>query len=508
MEFVQDLAGSLFWATAFGLILVIAGSIAVGFIVKKSDLLKPMGAGLKIIVFFISIQVFLLLGVAEHYPRFSKYVNFYSWLVFIFAVLRVGLYVYGDLFIVRLKQGSFPAAFKNIITAFVVVVAALILLREILNINVTSLIATTTVLTATLGLAFQSTLANMLAGLTIHLEKPLRQGDWVSVGGHEGRVMDITLRSTRIKTIENNEAFIPNSKILAEAVINYSLHDAATVRKLTVGVSYGIAPNRVKDVVISVLSGIQGVEKHPAPQIRVLHYGDFSVNYEIRYAISDFSRYIEIDAGIMNLLWYRFKREGIEIPFPVRKVFQRQVTEQTERAEQERREEGLLALMQRVDILSPLSTAELKRLAMTVREEFYAVGEFPVRQGDPGDSFYIIKQGRVDVIVEKSSGETAVVATLGPGDFFGEMSLLTGEARTASVRVKEDGEFIVVDKESFRSTLVNNPSIAESLSKILSERQAGLEAQRERLDAAALGSRKDTSGRLLERIREFFGLKK
>jgi hypothetical protein len=104
-----------------------------------------MGAGLKIIVFFISIQVFLLLGVAEHYPRLSKYVGFYSWLVFIFALLRVGLYIYGDLFIVRLRHGSFPAAFKNIITAFVVVVAALILLKEILHINVTSLIATPSV---------------------------------------------------------------------------------------------------------------------------------------------------------------------------------------------------------------------------------------------------------------------------------------------------------------------------------------------------------------------------
>ena len=117
----------------------------------------------------------------------------------------------------------------------------MILLKEILNINVTSLIATTTVLTATIGLAFQSTLANMLAGLTIHLEKPLKQGDWISAGGHEGRVLDITLRSTRIMTIENNEVFIPNSKVLSEAVVNYSLPEHDQVRKLPVGVSYHVS---------------------------------------------------------------------------------------------------------------------------------------------------------------------------------------------------------------------------------------------------------------------------
>jgi CRP-like cAMP-binding protein len=103
--------------------------------------------------------------------------------------------------------------------------------------------------------------------------------------------------------------------------------------------------------------------------------------------------------------------------------------------------------------------------------------------------------------------ENAVVATLGPGNFFGEMSLLTGAVRTASIRVKDDAEFIVIDKESFKTTLVNNPSIAESLSQILSARQAGLDAEHERLDTSALERRKkDESGRMLSMIRDFFGL--
>jgi hypothetical protein len=222
--------------------------------------------------------------------------------VFTYAALRLGLYLYGDLFVVRWKRGSFPAAFKNIITALVIVVVALVLLKKIMDINVTSLIATITVLTATIGLAFQSTLSNMLAGLTIHLEKPLKQGDWISVAGHEGRVMDISLRSTRIMTSEHNEAFIPNSKVLSEA-------------------------------------------------------------------------------------------------------------------------------------------------AVTVSVKTYASGEIPVQQGGPGNSFYIIKGGRVDVVVEKSSREKAVVATLGPGNFFGEMSLLTGAVRTASIQVKNDAEFIDGDND-------------------------------------------------------------
>jgi small-conductance mechanosensitive channel/CRP-like cAMP-binding protein len=507
MEFLQALAGSLFWATIFSIVLYAACFFAIRLLARKSELLKPVASGLNLIALFVVLQIFLHLGAHDYFPRVARQLDFFSWLIFTFAALRLGLYLYGDLFVVRWKSGSFPAAFKNTITAIVLVVVLLVLLKEILSINVTSLIATTTVLTATIGLAFQSTLANMLAGLTIHLEKPLKQGDWISVGGHEGRVLDITLRSTRMLTVENNEIFIPNGKILNEAVVNYSLPDATVVRKLSIGVSYTIPPNRVKDAVLDVLAAAPGIAKFPSPVVRVTSYGDFSINYEIRYALADFSRYVETEAEIMNLLWYHFKRKGIEIPYPIRDVTIRQVTPESMHEDRKVRSAEIAALLKKVEIFSPLSRDELNTLVERLRTMSYAAGEVPVKQGQAGNSFYIIKSGQVNVIVEKSPGETAIVATLGPGNFFGEMSLLTGAVRTASIQVKEDAEFIVIDKESFRSTLANNPSIAESLSQILSERQAGLDAERERLDASALARHRTVvSGRMLSRIKDFFGL--
>jgi small-conductance mechanosensitive channel/CRP-like cAMP-binding protein len=506
MDFMHDLTGTVFWALALSIIIYVSGSIAIGLLAKKSDLLKPIGTGLKLIVLFISLQVFLHLG-ATGYPAIFDALNFLSWLVFVFAGLRLGLYIYGDLFVVRWKRGSFPAAFKNIITAIILVVVALTLLKEILRINVTSLIATTTVLTATIGLALQNTLANVLAGLEIQFERPLKQGDWILAGGYEGRVLDITLRSTRIMTVENNEVFIPNSKVLSEALVNYSRPDATVMRKLTVGVSYAIPPNKVKRAVLEVLSSIPGVAKGQASRVRVIGYGDFAVQYEIRYPLASFATYGDTEGQIMNLLWYRFRRSGIDIPMPIRDVNMRQITPESIRAEQERQADEIVALLEKVEIFSPLSKPELTKLVEQLDVKSYAAGEVPVRQGDSGDSFYIIKSGRVDVIVETSPGETAVVATLGPGNFFGEMSLLTGAVRTASIHMMEDTECIVIDKESFGITLANNPSIAESLSRILTERQAGLAAERGRLDAASLERhRKDVSTKLLTKIRDFFGI--
>jgi small-conductance mechanosensitive channel/CRP-like cAMP-binding protein len=509
MDIIRGLSFALHWAAAISILIYVGGSIAIGFLSKKSALLKPIGSGLKLIVLFAALQVFILFGGADRAPRVALQLNFFSWLLFIFAALRLCLYIYGDLFVVRWKRGSFPAAFKNIITVFVLLVSALLLLKEILDINVTSLIATTTVLTATIGLAFQGTLANMLAGLTIHLEKPLKQGDWIAVGGHEGRVMDITLRSTRILTIEQNEVFIPNSKVLSEAVVNYSLPGNVQVRKLSVGAAYSVTPNRVKQAILDVLADIPEVKKRPEPIVRVVNYGDFSVHYEFRYAIEDFSRHIEIEAEIMSLLWYRFKRMGIEIPMPVRDVNLRHITAEGLLAERERRTAEILSLMDRVEMLSALSREERIKLAEQVRQETYSAGEIIFRQDDPGDSFYIIKSGTVEVVVGKPGVGDVVVATLGPGNFFGEMSLLTGAVRTAGIRVRDDAEFFVIDKEGFGAALIRNPSIAESLSRILSERRAGLDAKRERLgSSAAERLREDDSGRMLSKIREFFGLNK
>ncbi len=125
MELLKDLTGSLLWATLLSIILYAASSIAIGFLARKSILLKPVGSGLKLIALFAAVQVFLRLGAAEYHPVISRQLDFFSWLVFTFAALKLGLYLYGDLFVVRWKSGSFPAAFKNIITAFILVVVAL-----------------------------------------------------------------------------------------------------------------------------------------------------------------------------------------------------------------------------------------------------------------------------------------------------------------------------------------------------------------------------------------------
>ena len=396
MELIKDLTGSLLWATLLSIALYAAGSIAIDLLAKKSTLLKPIASGLKLIALFVAIQVFLHLGAAEYHPGDFAPARLLLLAGVHLCRARLGLVHVRRPFRGPVEEGELPGGVQEHHHGLILVVVALILLKEILDINVTSLIATTTVLTATIGLAFQSTLANMLAGLTIHLEKPLKQGDWISAGGHEGHVMDITLRSTRIMTVEHNEVFIPNSKVLSEAVVNYSLPDTLQMRTLSVGVNYDVPPNKVKGVILDVLASVSGVNKQPAPVVQVVDYGDFSVKYKIRFTISDFSRHGDIDAEIMNLMWYRLKRSGIDIPMPVRDIRLREITTESLRSEQEQRTDEILRMMEKVEIFSPLSDEELRKLVRQVQ------GRDLCSEGNPRES-------RVTTAIRSTSSKPATL---------------------------------------------------------------------------------------------------
>jgi len=169
---------------------------------------------------------------------------------------------------------------------------------------------------------------------------------------------------------------------------------------------------------------------------------------------------------------------------------------------------SILEVLKRVEILKPLSGEEMKRLAEGARAHRYALGEPIVRQGEEGDSFFVITSGRVEVSASDETGARAVLAQLGGGDFFGEMSLLTGERRSATVTALEDTEMIVVDKANFAQVITANPSIAQSLSEILERRLIENAAKMAELERARPKEKSAVESRdsLLKRIRSFFRL--
>ncbi len=166
-----------------------------------------------------------------------------------------------------------------------------------------------------------------------------------------------------------------------------------------------------------------------------------------------------------------------------------------------------LAALRGIGIFGCLNEDELLRLAERMKPESFAAGEIILRQGEPGSSAYIVRQGRVRILLMNDSGISEQVASLEPGDFFGEMSLLTGEPRNATAVAADRVVCYRLSKPDLHSVFSIRPELAGQISALLAERQAGLTAARDKLTETAAAQRQSqTHQNVLARIRNYFQL--
>jgi small-conductance mechanosensitive channel/CRP-like cAMP-binding protein len=354
-----------------------------------------------------------------------------------------------------------------------------------------------------IGNASQDTLGNLFAGLALNAERPFQIGDWVTVGGHTGVLVDTTWRATRLRTKTDDYIVIPNSAIAKESIINHSHPTRTHGCLLQVGVNYDTPPNKVREVILGVLQEAPGVSKEPAPLVWLVSYGDSSVNFTMKFFLDDFARLETIQSGIMDRVWYAFKREGISIPYPIRDMRQRDAAAD-ERAQRAAGQDTIRQMLAGVELFQSLTAEELERLANSAKLHLYAAGENLCRQGEPGDSFYVIREGRVAILVTGANGNQVTAAHLSRGGFFGEMSLLTGEPRSGTVAAETDVEVLRVSKQDFAGLLQANAGLAGRLAIVIQQR---IEERRLAMATSNTPEAAPEAHSLLAlRIKAFFGL--
>jgi CRP-like cAMP-binding protein len=273
-------------------------------------------------------------------------------------------------------------------------------------------------------------------------------------------------------------------------------------------VAYDHPPGVVKDVIIKAVRETKGVQSDPCPDVLVKEFADFSIVYDVRYWIRDYRRKPQIDDAVRCRIWYSLHRAGLKIPFPVRDVIVHTLPPDHDAQIRSKLHREISEEIRRLQLFSPLSDQQVEELASSSAKLRYAEGETLVRQGTPGESLYLIRSGRAQVEVTGAGGSKAVVATLEPGDFFGEMSLLTGEPRSATVTALKETEVVVVDREGISPILASDLGIVEQLSEHLEERRGQLDERLADLSSRSSGTRdgKVRKEDLLSRIRGFFGV--
>jgi len=417
-----------------------------------------------------------------------------SLLAFLFGMVRA-LAIIADLF-ARRQQRDFSMIFRELATLLLYGVVVLVVARTEFSVDVTPLLATSALVTAVIGLALQETLGNVFSGLSLQMQRPFEPGDWVRFGTYLGRVQGIGWRSTRLVTRSLELLEVPNAHLAREVITNY--RGNAVGDEIPLGVSYDAPPNRVKEVVLRVLHHHPEIAKSPSPQVWVGEYGDFAVKYRVKFWMIDYSRQDWVRDEVMSSLWYALRRHGIEIPYPIRTL---QMKEQAVAPDLDERQRQLVAALRRVDFLSELGEEELSTLVPNLEEAEFGRGETIFREGEAGETFYVVERGAVEVFTHGANGRETHVADLHAPAFFGEMSLLTGEARSATVRAKADAHLLVVEREGFESLFKARPSIAEAISRVVAARQTGL---RERREQASTGEAVESSRSLLAKMRAIF----
>ncbi|MBI4511871.1 MAG: mechanosensitive ion channel [Deltaproteobacteria bacterium] len=374
------------------------------------------------------------------------------------------------------------------------------------GVNLLSLVTTSAVLTAVIGLALQSTLSNLLAGLALQVDQAFGIGDWLQVGQRTGRVTQMKWRTMHLVNKDGDMVIIPNAELVRSEVINFSRPTSAHRMWLRVSFHYRHPPNEVKRVLLSCTRDVAGVRDEPAAECVPLQFADSSIEYALRYWIDDFQQDERIDGELRTRIWYAAKREGLEIPFPIRTLYMNQVTSIEASVQEQQEFLDRMDALARIDLLGRLDPSERELLAEGMRRVKFAAGEMIIRQGDPGDSLYLIQNGSVGVRLSVD-GAQKEVAALAPGDFFGEMSLVTGEPRTATCTAKTDVTCYLVDHASFQRLLDARPKIADEISSLLATRQVELASRQRGLSEEAEARRAaDARSRLLARIRDFFHL--
>lgn len=431
-----------------------------------------------------------LLGTIDgaYKERILNAVRFLASIPLIIVVVRlVDLFAF-DFFVSRRKHVQAPLLMRELVAGLLYVVLLAWVIWTIFEYKITALLATGTVVAAILGLALQETLGNLFSGMALHVDDSFEPGDVIRSGEYFGVVEAVRWRGTRLRTFNNNLVIVPNSMLARERLEIYP-RDNLNARVLQIRIDSNVPPATVMQILMQAASNVDGVAHDIPAFARVGDFGESAVVYEIKYHMRDYSQRDRIDADIRRAVWYSLRRNGITIPYPIRtfhKYTPPDLKQQPDAPE-------ILRRLSRVDVLEPLPRGAQEAIAQAARVHTFSRGETIIRQGAEGESMFIVHDGSVAVRIDDRE-----MARLQPGDFFGEMALLTGEHRAADVIALSDVVAVEIARDAVEPVLHDYPELVSSISAKVAERRRGR--------AAYSDAPPEEQRTILSRIRAYFGL--
>jgi len=419
------------------------------------------------------------------------------WMALIISFVRfVG---YSIISTIRGSQSEVSSLIRTVLSIIIYIVTFFIVFQsQYPDVPLAPLFTGSTILGIVVGLALQDTLGNLFAGIALQADQPFQVGDVVTMVNQQGGVIEsVSWRGVKIRTFQNKVLVISNA-IMGKEMIEVAPKDNLNARHVFFNTVYVASPSRTIQVLRDAVRQVENVSPKIRPVVRIRNLGTDGIDWEVKYWAEDYSIYPDTDALIRQRVWYVFSRENIDFAYPTRTVH---IAEKKEEATLVEYVNTVSEKLQQVPLFVPLEEGEIERLAKASSTRIYAPGEAIVRRGQEGNSMFVIVRGSVKVQIPENDHQKTI-NTLRANDFFGEMSLLTGQPRTANVIAEEETEVIQIKKSAMRPLFEANPALMTSICGIIEERRELLvetNSEEENLDESASG--------VLSSLRKFFGFR-
>ena len=421
------------------------------------------------------------------------------------------------------------------ITAYITGTLGFFIILQTAGINLNSLTVLAGGLGIGLGFGLQDLAKNFISGLTLLIERPIKVGDFIEVGSLEGSVQRISIRSTVIRTNNGVSVIVPNIEFVENKIINWSHHNTDSRIHIPVGVEYGSDPLVVTEILLSSAYMEPRVLANPAARVWFVGFGDHALNFELLVWIDQPQNKDPIKSALNFIIEHELRQKGINIPFPQRDVWLKnpeelgnllqkftpkaisqaadditengQVSTDGDLAQTQPKPLYLRDLLRQVDYFENFTNLELLQLIEQGYRQTIAPKKFIFRENDPGDCFYIILSGSVEVFSEKAN---KYLTTLHRGDFFGELSLLMGIPRSATVKTLEETIVFNLNQKGLQQLLNHNQRLADQIAQKLAERQQELAERQQSLRDLGLVDEADLDQSPLvwvrKRLKTLFGI--
>ena len=324
------------------------------------------------------------------------------------------------------------------------------------------LLATSGLFAAIIGFAIHGMIADVFAGIALHVERPFAIGDWIELAsGIAGKITEANWRAVRLLTIEGRAVIVPNSALANSQFINVTAPERYFRLKRTICLDYSVPGERAVPILHAAMMATEGVRKDPAPIVLIDECDDRGVVYSLNFWVSDYPDQFPVSRQVVITALRFLDQAGLAPAYPKRDI---SLFEPAHR--QIVRHIDLPCVLGRIPLLSRLDPAVQRELADAGRLREFLPETVVVSEGDAGDSLYIVVAGMLEASCKDGNGATRLIGRLHPGEVFGEMSLLTGAPRSATVVTASPVTLVEIGKDHLEPIFCSHPALITQLAEI------------------------------------------